>query len=118
MIIIISLNQQLKQIYMDKKYLTKENINTIFSERVLTVKQTLETKIPVEPAGVLNGPILDRAKRAFIMETVGIYKDEIVHTNHKYPTRDSVEVQFDIDVVVLRKKDYEILKGYYEQLSE
>jgi|TARA_R110000822_G_scaffold152112_8_gene291366 hypothetical protein len=100
----------------DIKYGVDE-LSTILEERVYTVATEMSTAINVNN-GILNTSVLEKAKRAFIMETVGMWGEELVKTKQGYPQHDISEVTFGIDCVILKRKDFEILKGYYEQLFE
>ena len=117
MMIVDTLIQQLKQIYMSKDT-DWDVVHDILEEKFFPVNYTLSTAVNINNSGVLNEEMLEKAKRAFVMETVGVWKDELVSAKQGYPVNDISDVTFDIDVVVLKRKDFDTLKGYYEQLFE
>tara|TARA_R110000822_G_scaffold302649_1_gene426924 strand:- start:12198 stop:12515 length:318 start_codon:yes stop_codon:yes gene_type:complete len=90
-------------------------VEQILEENIYPVRYQMSTAINVNN-GVMNEQVLDKAKRAFLMETVGVWKDDLVKTSQGYPENDISDVVFDIDVVVLKRKDFEMIKNVYEQL--
>lgn len=90
-------------------------VEQILEEKIFPVKMQMSTAINVNN-GIMNEQVLEKAKRAFLMETMGVWKDDLVKTSQGYPKDDISDVIFDIDVIVLKRKDFEIIKGVYEQL--
>jgi len=95
-----------------------DKIETILEENIYPVAYTLSTAVNINNSGTLNEQMLEKAKRAFIMETIGVWGNELVGVKQDYPQGDIADVTFDIDVVVLKRKDFNKLKGFYEQLFE
>lgn len=91
------------------KRVPQEVAKHIIEEKVYPVNYQLKTPINVNN-GILNDQMLERAKRAFVMETVGVWKDDIVKTAQGYPQDDVSDVIFDIDVVILKRDDFDRLK--------
>ena len=90
-------------------------LDEILEEKIYPVRYQMSTAVNVNN-GIMNEQVLEKAKRAFLMETVGVWKDELVKTSQGYPENDISDVIFDIDVVLLKRKDFEFLKKAYEQL--
>lgn len=101
---------------MSKTILNK--VQDILTDNVYNVSHELSTDISNNENGILDVNTVDKAKRAFLMETVGVWKDELVYTKQGYPKGDISNVTFGIDCVVMKKKEFNLLIQLYEQLSE
>jgi hypothetical protein len=97
---------------------TMKAVEEVLEEKFFPVSYSLSTAVNINNSGTLNESMLEKAKRAFIMETIGVWKDDLVQTKQGYPVGDVSEVQFDIDVVILKREDFELIKKYHEQLFE
>jgi len=95
-----------------------DQVGHVIEEQAMVAKQTLSTAVQLTKAGTISDVILEKAKRAFVMETVGVHSDDLVRFNQGYPEDGFSEITFDIDCVVLKRKDFETIKGFYEQLLE
>jgi hypothetical protein len=93
-------------------------VEEILEEKIYPVSYQLTTSVNINNSGTLNTQMLEKARRAFIMETVGTWAEELVSSRQDYPKNDIADVTFGIDVVVMKRKDFNILKSYYEQLFE
>ena len=94
-----------------------EKIKDILEDRVYHVSTQMMTSINVNN-GLLNKDMLERAKRSFIGQTVGVWKDELITTQESFPEDDISDVVFDIDVVLLKRKDFKLIKKYIEQSEQ
>lgn len=84
-------------------------ITTILEESIYPVSYQLKTPINVNN-GIMNEQMLERAKRAFVMETVGTWQNELVKTAQGYPVDDISDVIFTIDCVIIKRQDFDKLK--------
>tara|TARA_R110000772_G_scaffold54130_2_gene123594 strand:+ start:2518 stop:2799 length:282 start_codon:yes stop_codon:yes gene_type:complete len=80
----------------------------LLEEKGYQVVWSATTAIPTK-AGMLNKDILAKAKADFLKETISIWKDDLVFTSQGYPANGFSDVIFDIDVVILKRDDYERL---------
>lgn len=90
------------------------NIDFIIEEKVMPVSMQLTTPLEVTQAGVVDSQLLDKAKKSFIRETVGVWANELVRTNEGYPKDKVSEVLFDIDAVILKRGDFEKIKEFIQ----
>tara|TARA_R110000851_G_scaffold315229_5_gene477624 strand:+ start:16671 stop:17006 length:336 start_codon:yes stop_codon:yes gene_type:complete len=90
-------------------------VEAILEDSIYPVGYKLSTAVNINNNGILNEQMLEKARRAFVMETVGVWSSELVNTSQGYPKDDISDVTFDIDVVILKRKDFETIKTFYEQ---
>ena len=103
---------------MSNKNITVDDLTTILEDKNYQVAYKLTTEINTNNSGTLDTQMLERAKRAFIMETVGVWSNELISTRQEYPKENTTEVTFGIDVVILKRKEFDKIKRFYEQLLE
>lgn len=91
-----------------------KKIESILENKVYPVSYEMVTAINVNN-GMLNDEVMEKARHSFLTHTVGIWAGELVKTDQQYPENDISDVIFGIDVVILKRKDFEVLQSYLEK---
>lgn len=94
-----------------------KTLDLIFEERVYPVMFSSSTSINTNN-GILNEAFVEKARRRFLVETVGVWAEELVKTKQHYPHNDISAVDFETDIVILKQKDFNKIQKFYEQFSK
>lgn len=87
-----------------------KQLEEILEEDIFTIKNTKEVFIESE-TGLPKPEILEYEKSKFIKESIEHLKDQIIVTNYDYPTHVGINYKFNLDCVVIRRKDYDRVKA-------
>ena len=88
-------------------------LEEILGEDIFTIKNTKEVFIESE-TGLPKPEILDYEKSKFIKESMEHLKNEILVANYDYPTHFGINYKFNLDCVIIRRKDYDRIKAILE----
>lgn len=78
-------------------------------EDVNTIKNKKKVFIPSE-TGLPNPDILDYELAKFVKESMEHLKQELVVSNYEYPTPEGIVYNLLLDCVVIKRKDYDLIK--------
>lgn len=82
-------------------------------EEAKYVNQSLKTTVPTK-TGALSNDLMDAATNSFLVHTVGVWKEDIIKTHQSFPEDGEVDVEMGIDIVILNREEFEIIKTYID----
>lgn len=98
--------------------MSKEKVIDILEDNVYHVSMRHKTAININQSGTLNTEKLDKEKKLFFRASTVHLVEELVKKVQHYPHDDISEVDFEVDVVVLKRKHYDKIKQFIEGLDE
>lgn len=66
--------------------------------------------------GILNNTNIRKEKVSLVKNAVEYLAEEVVSSVQHYPVNDISQVDLELDVVVLKRKDFEFLKEQFQKL--
>ena len=90
-----------------------KQVDRILEDKVFPVSYEMVTAINVNN-GMMNEEMLEKARHSFLTRTVGVWAGELVKTEQQYPENDISDVVFGIDIVILKRKDFDILQDAFQ----
>lgn len=98
--------------------MSKETVLDILEDSIYPVSMRHKSAININQSGTLNTEKLDKEKKLFFKASTVHLVEELVKKVQHYPIDDISEVDFEIDVVVLKRKHYDKIKEFIEKLNE
>lgn len=96
--------------------MNKEEILDVLDEDVYHVLVSHKSAVNINNSGTLNENKLERERQNVMMDAVRYLADELIKTRQGYPHGDVSEVDFSGDFVILKRKDYNLVKLFLENL--
>lgn len=98
--------------------MSKNKILDILEDNIYPVNFRHKTAININQSGTLNKEKLEKEKRLFFKFATDYLIDEVVTKVQHYPHDDISEVDFETDIIVLKRKHFDKIKEFIEGLDE
>jgi len=92
------------------------SIKEILEDDVFIVNFRHKTAVNINQSGTLNEEKLEKEKQVFFRFSTNYLVDELVEKTQHYPHDDISEVDFETDFVVIKRRHYDEIKEFVEDV--